>query len=765
MIKKYRSKRDYIKHRPRNHPNSSTPHVNKVPFGCNLCSFSSFSIRKYLLHVKDNHFVLPTTLNQDEEEPGKETENNQPTTEETNNNVIKSEVCEKPVSAIENTTTLNDSGEHETKDKLSSVSDDADLRTEQSKSIEEHVDRPSTIQESADVIVESTKSEVSCDAVDIPETCVNDAETEKPKNDDSKKYVIIRGLLDSEENKPLQEAAENDKPVEEIQIDTEAMNKDECNVSKDVADSNSLGSNQSDKGNELVETNTDEQTDAIGGANKDITPTPIQKQSSSQRLQFSKDKVSPPKSKSCSKLENIVHSLKGNLSSLSTSNSDRSNTSLSPINETKERSPKTSTSSVLLQILDKPLGSALVPVSTSLSTTTQMNHTSNDDQPMIENEVVPYAALPVPLDPLPQASNPAPQPEPGCSNVLNYHTIQNPRELFATCAERGIVSFPNMRIISYIDSNPNIRSVLLHSFSKFPYPPVEEIFYLASATKLSVPQIKNWFVGARTKFGISWSPDEVMEAWSFVGGQQVAPPQQMTSPVAVNVPAPNVHTPMPKPVQAMMNEPPAAPFPINPGPTVWMTCNCGLEHELNTSQIGMLNSMGESINEMPNNQVLQNAKRATGLPLCAVQSFFQGKCEINNKQAPKSVPKNTKRKSRKPTNNTATIPFQSPPENVTNPTVVSPIQDGLDVLYESFCIRPHPIDAEMQRLKIATGMTKSAIREYFVNKRKEVQERLRQASAKGHEIAIYENYHLWAKDVEKSTIVHQHAINLGSQFK
>ncbi|CAK8685278.1 unnamed protein product [Clavelina lepadiformis] len=80
----------------------------------------------------------------------------------------------------------------------------------------------------------------------------------------------------------------------------------------------------------------------------------------------------------------------------------------------------------------------------------------------------------------------------------------------------NLVTMPNADILKTIDQNPKTWSTLQASFSKFPYPPREQINYLSRKTGLTLKQVKTWFVGARLKHGISWNPNEVVEAWSHI---------------------------------------------------------------------------------------------------------------------------------------------------------------------------------------------------------------------------------------------------------
>ncbi|XP_043914170.1 zinc fingers and homeoboxes protein 3-like [Protopterus annectens] len=55
---------------------------------------------------------------------------------------------------------------------------------------------------------------------------------------------------------------------------------------------------------------------------------------------------------------------------------------------------------------------------------------------------------------------------------------------------------------------------LIESFNKFPYPTITEISVLCVSFGLQVDKVKVWFMAQRVKYGISWSPEEIIEARS-----------------------------------------------------------------------------------------------------------------------------------------------------------------------------------------------------------------------------------------------------------
>ncbi|XP_068094075.1 zinc fingers and homeoboxes protein 2 [Hyperolius riggenbachi] len=61
---------------------------------------------------------------------------------------------------------------------------------------------------------------------------------------------------------------------------------------------------------------------------------------------------------------------------------------------------------------------------------------------------------------------------------------------------------------SALDTN----ATLISSFNKFPYPTQAELSWLTAASKHPEEQIRIWFATQRLKHGISWSPEEVEEA-------------------------------------------------------------------------------------------------------------------------------------------------------------------------------------------------------------------------------------------------------------
>ncbi|XP_067281385.1 zinc fingers and homeoboxes protein 2 [Pseudorasbora parva] len=56
------------------------------------------------------------------------------------------------------------------------------------------------------------------------------------------------------------------------------------------------------------------------------------------------------------------------------------------------------------------------------------------------------------------------------------------------------------------------NTILIRSFSRFPYPTVAELSWLTAASRHPEDQIKVWFTTQRLKQGITWSPEEVEEA-------------------------------------------------------------------------------------------------------------------------------------------------------------------------------------------------------------------------------------------------------------
>lgn len=75
---------------------------------------------------------------------------------------------------------------------------------------------------------------------------------------------------------------------------------------------------------------------------------------------------------------------------------------------------------------------------------------------------------------------------------------------------------------SALDTN----ATMINSFNKFPYPTQAELSWLTAASKHPEEHIRIWFATQRLKHGISWSPEEVEEARKkmFNGTIQTVPP-------------------------------------------------------------------------------------------------------------------------------------------------------------------------------------------------------------------------------------------------
>uniref|UniRef100_A0A8C5MXX4 Zinc fingers and homeoboxes protein 1 n=1 Tax=Leptobrachium leishanense TaxID=445787 RepID=A0A8C5MXX4_9ANUR len=95
--------------------------------------------------------------------------------------------------------------------------------------------------------------------------------------------------------------------------------------------------------------------------------------------------------------------------------------------------------------------------------------------------------------------------QPGLAQVIT--TVQAQQ----SCNLLSKVLIPLNSIPTYnaaLDSNP----LLLNTYNKFPYPTVTEISLLAAQTKCTEEQIKIWFSAQRLKHGVSWTPEEVEDA-------------------------------------------------------------------------------------------------------------------------------------------------------------------------------------------------------------------------------------------------------------
>ncbi|XP_055966738.1 zinc fingers and homeoboxes protein 2 [Sorex fumeus] len=93
---------------------------------------------------------------------------------------------------------------------------------------------------------------------------------------------------------------------------------------------------------------------------------------------------------------------------------------------------------------------------------------------------------------------------------------------------------------SALDTN----ATMINSFNKFPYPTQAELSWLTAASKHPEEHIRIWFATQRLKHGISWSPEEVEEARKkmFNGTIQSVPP------TITVLPAQLAPTKMPQPI-------------------------------------------------------------------------------------------------------------------------------------------------------------------------------------------------------------------------
>ena len=87
-------------------------------------------------------------------------------------------------------------------------------------------------------------------------------------------------------------------------------------------------------------------------------------------------------------------------------------------------------------------------------------------------------------------------------------------EQMLTLLNSGLVTMP--RIDNGLQVDKKALTLLARTFLEFPYPPMQRLKKLSSKTKLTITELKQWFVQTRLKNGISWDPEEVHDAWSFL---------------------------------------------------------------------------------------------------------------------------------------------------------------------------------------------------------------------------------------------------------
>ena len=100
--------------------------------------------------------------------------------------------------------------------------------------------------------------------------------------------------------------------------------------------------------------------------------------------------------------------------------------------------------------------------------------------------------------------------------VKNRHSLLKTAssEKIQTLLTSGVVTMPSTLDPTLF--NDKVLDILTKSFLEFPYPPHQRLKKLAASTNLSVTQLKNWFTNIRLQNGVSWDPDEIHDAWSYL---------------------------------------------------------------------------------------------------------------------------------------------------------------------------------------------------------------------------------------------------------
>ncbi|XP_006879378.1 PREDICTED: zinc fingers and homeoboxes protein 2 [Elephantulus edwardii] len=88
------------------------------------------------------------------------------------------------------------------------------------------------------------------------------------------------------------------------------------------------------------------------------------------------------------------------------------------------------------------------------------------------------------------------------------------------------------------------NATMISSFNKFPYPTQAELSWLTAASKHPEEHIRIWFATQRLKHGISWSPEEVEEARKKMFNGTIQP----VPPTITVLPAQLAPTKMPQPI-------------------------------------------------------------------------------------------------------------------------------------------------------------------------------------------------------------------------
>nr|XP_032834834.1 zinc fingers and homeoboxes protein 1-like [Petromyzon marinus] len=118
------------------------------------------------------------------------------------------------------------------------------------------------------------------------------------------------------------------------------------------------------------------------------------------------------------------------------------------------------------------------------------------------------AAAPAASVPAGAPAQAAPAPPPGRAEAENSFAVKVRQAPDPALQESVAVPFRYSTYDPVLDVNPR----LMRAFDAFPYPTRDRALRLARRTRVAVENVQAWFEAQRLKHGISWTPDEVLEA-------------------------------------------------------------------------------------------------------------------------------------------------------------------------------------------------------------------------------------------------------------
>nr|NP_001071852.1 transcription factor protein [Ciona intestinalis]BAE06761.1 transcription factor protein [Ciona intestinalis] len=328
--------------------------------------------------------------------------------------------------------------------------------------------------------------------------------------------------------------------------------------------------------------------------------------------------------------------------------------------------------------------------------------------------------------------NPFPPTNTNASSKQTGHNFIPPS--FANMLKSPGVTMPSLEVLQIVENRPEIWGVLFNSFFKFPYPPSEEITVLSDITDLTSHQIKCWFASARMKHGISWSPDEVVKAWEVAQQMLMV---QMNQNAACNS-ATNIQQNTKSSLNIAMGVAPT----LIPDVASFITveCWCNINHRVTPQQQEVLNISEKNLSKRPTNHELKKLELSTGLPPCAIMSYYKFKHLSNNPNNPE--PSSGKFIIQNPTEVKRRWCQQKTPEQKSE-------------LFESFKICPYLRESEQERLSDVTGLVVEKIQAYFRSMRRNIRRQMRKRNMNQNIIDIYNGRRHYLAGRNKSREVHK----------